>query len=179
MVLQFEYPKFKGAHYCSWSIDGYPRQENKLIIRTEQGHMILTGSAGVFVNNAGEVDITHQFDFDVGFNLAPDYAGAGFSSELNDLKDAILTGQRAPMDLSKALEIERLLFKAYDNSRETKFFKDVDSRFTDVGSVPGKLRLSRNGLTIDGTPNDVRRVLDLRNLSADDFYSYVSNATSI
>ena len=32
MVLQFEYPKFKGAHYCSWSIDGYPRQENKLII---------------------------------------------------------------------------------------------------------------------------------------------------
>ena len=51
--------------------------------------MILTGSAGVFVNNAGEVDITHQLDFDVGFNLAPDYAGAGFSSELNDLKEGV------------------------------------------------------------------------------------------
>src|SRR5439155_15480402 len=127
MVLNFVYPEFKGSHYCSWSIDGYPRQENKLIIWTEKGHMILTGSAGVFVNNAGEVDITHQLDFDVGFNLAPDYAGAGFSSELNDLKDAILTGQRGPMDLCKALEIERLLFKAYENSSETESFKDVDS----------------------------------------------------
>ena len=176
MLVKFEYPEFKGAHYCSWSIDGYPRQENKLIILTEQGHMILTGAAGVFVNNAGEVDITHQLDFEVGFNLAPDYAGAGFSSELNDLKDAILTGQRAPMDLSKALEIERLLFKAYENSRETKSFKDVGSSIAGLGSVPQKARLSRKGLIIDATPNNLQRVLDLRSLPAEDVYGYVSNA---
>ena len=70
MVLKLGYPEFTGKHYCSWSINGYPRQENKLIIRTEQGQLILTGSVGVFVNNAGEVEITHQLDFNVGFNLA-------------------------------------------------------------------------------------------------------------
>ena len=95
MVLNFVYPEFKGSHYCSWSIDGYPRQENRLIIWTEKGQLILTGSVGVFVSNSGEVDISHQLDFDVGFNLAPDYAGAGFTNELRDLKDAVLKGQRA------------------------------------------------------------------------------------
>jgi predicted dehydrogenase/nucleoside-diphosphate-sugar epimerase len=177
IVLNFGYSEFRGHHYCSWSINGYPRQENKLIIRTEQGQLILTASVGVFVSNEGEVDITHQLDFNVGFNLAPDYAGAGFSNELTDLKKSVLTGQRAPMDLSRALELEQLLFKAYDNSRETKSFKDFDDGFSSPSSSPG-LKLSTTGRVSGQRGGSVRRVLDLRDLSAEDIATSLGSPTS-
>ena len=34
--------------------------------------LTLTGSVGVFVATDGATSITHQLQFDVGFNLAPD-----------------------------------------------------------------------------------------------------------
>lgn len=178
IVLSLAYAGFSGQHYCSWSINGYPRQENKLIIHTERGRLILTASVGVFVSNDGDIDITHQLDFDVGFNLAPDYAGAGFSNELNDLKESVLTGRPAPMDLGKAIELERLLFKAYDNSRETKSFKAIDENYRGLSSEPGKLKVSREGLASGVTDKNVHRVLDLRDLSSEDIATTLGSPNS-
>lgn len=178
IVLDLSYPEFCGRHYCSWSINGYPRQENKLIIGTERGQLILTTSVGLFVANDGEIDITHQLDFDVGFNLAPDYAGAGFTNELNDLKESVLTDRPAPIDLSKAIRLERLLFKTYDNSQETKSFKDVEDSSWSLPSEPGELRVSREGLVIGGTDKKVQRVLDLRDLSSKDIATSLGNPNS-
>jgi len=176
MVVRFVYPTFEGRHYCTWSIDGCPRQENKLVIWTDQGHLILTGSVGVFVSNAGNVDVTHQLDFDVKFNLAPDYAGAGFSNELNDLKEAVLTGQPAPMNLSAAIKLERLLFKTYDSSRELKSFEGIsDGHFGEL-CAPGKERLMQEDPSIDGPSDDVERVLDLRDLSIEEVEAYFASA---
>jgi predicted dehydrogenase len=176
IVLNFAYPEFRGQHYCSWSINGYPRQENKLVIRTERGQLILTASVGVFVGNDGDIDITHQLDFDVGFNLAPDYAGAGFSNELNDLKESVLNGRPAPVDLSKAIELERLLFKTYENSRETTCFKDLDDGVGDLSSEQGKLKVSRESLIME-TGRNVRRILDLRDLSGEDIARHLGSRT--
>lgn len=178
MVLKLGYPEFTGKHYCSWSINGYPRQENKLIIRTEQGQLILTGSVGVFVNNAGEVEITHQLDFNVGFNLAPDYAGAGFTNELNDLRAAAITRQPAPMNLSETIRLEHLMFKAYDASRESKSFSDGDDNITDQTSATVGLRVARGYMREGKASNGVRRVLDLRDLPAEDVAAYLGSATS-
>ncbi|HKO96199.1 MAG TPA: Gfo/Idh/MocA family oxidoreductase [Pyrinomonadaceae bacterium] len=175
IVLNLGYSDFSGRHYCSWSINGYPRQENRLIIRTERGHLILTASVGVFASNDGDVDITHQLDFDVPFNLAPDYAGGGFTNELNDLKQSVLTGQRAPVDLNKAIEVEQLLFKAYDTSSDTKSFADSDSGWSGPSSS-SRLKLS----TTESNDGDdgVRRTLDLRELSPEDIGLSIGSAAS-
>lgn len=178
IVLNFAYPEFRGQHYCSWSINGYPRQENKLIIHTDRGQLILTTSVGVFVDHDGVVDITHQLDFNVGFNLAPDYAGAGFSNELNDLKESVLSKQPAPMNLGKAIELERLLFKSYDNSLETKTFTRIDDSSLGLSSETGKVRLSREGVTIGETGPNLRRALDLRDLSDHDIVTSLSSPAS-
>jgi predicted dehydrogenase/nucleoside-diphosphate-sugar epimerase len=162
IVLNLAYDGFKGTHYCSWSINGHARQENRLVISTDEGELILTGSVGVFVNKTGEVDLAHQLDFDVGFNLAPDYAGAGFTNELNILRDAALTGDRSSANLKDALQLERLIFTSYEKSVATKSFKDGGSG---LSSIPSEtLKFVDLGLSKTDTP--VRRILDLRDSSA-------------
>jgi predicted dehydrogenase/nucleoside-diphosphate-sugar epimerase len=158
-IVTFRYPEFAGTHYCSWSVDGYPRQENLLRVRTDRGELILTAGVGVFVSVSGVVDVTHQLDFDVPFNIAPDYAGAGFAAELAELRDAARTGEPAPMDLAHALRVERLLFDVYANAREVRTFAKAS---------PVARRASTPITRAAGTPSPrpVRRVLDLRDVSA-------------
>lgn len=168
IVLNLAYDGFKGTHYCSWSINGHARQENRLVISTDEGELILTGSVGVFVNKAGEVDIAHQLDFDVGFNLAPDYAGAGFTNELNILRDAVLTGNQSSANLKDALQLERLIFTSYEKSVATKSFKADGNRLSSSPSETLKL----SGHSFVGTDKPVRRILDLRDSSAAEIAGY-------
>jgi hypothetical protein len=95
-----------------------------LTIWTDQGRLILTGSVGIFIRNEGQAEVTHQLDFNVGFNIAPDYCGAGFTTELNDLKETACSGQPAPMNLEEVVRLERLIFKAYEVSHEVETFTD-------------------------------------------------------
>ena len=178
MVVSLNYQGFQGVHYCTWSIEGVPRQENKLVIWTEQGHLILTGSVGVFVSNEGEVDIKHQLDFDVGFNLAPDYAGAGFSNELNDLKEAALNGKPAPVSLAKTITLEHLLFRAYDASREVKSFKAISNEYQSGIVSTQQERLLSKEAAKEETSKDVRQVLDLRELSSEEAGAYLGSIRS-
>jgi NADH dehydrogenase len=171
IVVRLRYPEFSGTHYCSWSINGHPRQDNTLTIWTEQGRLILTGSVGVFIRNAGKVDITHQLDFDVGFNIAPDYAGAGFTTELIDLKEAARTGRVAPMSVTEAVGIERLLFKIYEASREVTAFTEADA-----APQPAAQRVPEPAaITIQQARPipAVKRVLDLRDLSTPRVHEYL------
>src|SRR5262249_19325502 len=106
-------PGLVGRHYCTWAIEGYSRQENRLEIVTDRGRLILTAGLGVFLPDDGEVDLRHQLDSDVGFNLAPDYAGAGFTSQLTDLLETVRAGGSAPVGLPQALQIEQPIVKVY------------------------------------------------------------------
>ncbi len=162
IVLNLTYDGFKGTHYCSWSINGHARQENRLVIFTDAGELILTGSVGVFVSKNGEVDIDHQVDFDVGFNLAPDYAGAGFTNELKVLRDAALTENHSSTNLEDALQLERLIFTSYKNSVETKSFKPDGDSFS---SAPSE-SLKFGGSGVPGNVKQAGRILDLRDSSA-------------
>jgi predicted dehydrogenase/nucleoside-diphosphate-sugar epimerase len=161
MVITFVYPGFSGRHYCSWSIEGYPRQENRLTVRTDRGWLILTGAMGVFVRKDGEIDVTHQLDFDVGFNIAPDYAGGGFSTELAELRDAVRSGCPAPVGVTEAIRVEHLLFDVYDAAEAvTAFGEDRCGGAGLPGGTPGPAGSAR------GAAPAVRRVLDLRDLPA-------------
>jgi hypothetical protein len=142
-----------------------------LTIWTDQGRLILTSSVGIFVGNEGDVDVTHQLDFDVGFNMAPDYAGAGFTTEMTDLSKAARTRQPAPMNLMEAIQLERLLFKIYEVSHEVHPF--TQGQCADARFLSQSLRLSGAVSRPEDTPPSVRRVLDVRDLAATQVHAYL------
>jgi nucleoside-diphosphate-sugar epimerase/predicted dehydrogenase len=122
-VVRFEYDGFSGAHWSSWSIEGFQRQENRLVVWTDRGRLTLTLSTGLFERTDGGIELTHQLDDEVGFNLAPDYAGAGISAELRDLgASRPPAADGPPMTLSRALKIERLLYSIYTAAEEVGRF---------------------------------------------------------
>ena len=162
IVVTYDYPDFQGTHWCSWSIEGFPRQENTLVVWTELGTLLLTGSVGVFVREGGPMNLRHQLDFDVGFNIAPDYAGAGFSTELADFATACRTRLPPPMDLREAVEIERLLFDVYDASRDVRTFSHGAGSPAPAGGRRVIPPVRRDQAPRPPAP---RRVLDLRDVS--------------
>jgi predicted dehydrogenase/uncharacterized protein YbjT (DUF2867 family) len=176
IVVTLQYPDFQGVHYCSWSMQGFPRQENTLIVWTTHGQLILTGSVGMFICRNGEVDLQHQLDFDVGFNLAPDYAGAGFSTEIEDLKRTVQTGQTAPMDVAKAIQVEELLFRIYAHVRPVERFECTPWRPGTPGTRVPVQNLGRRTRADAPAAHAVQRVLDLRDLSAAVVRRYLSDA---
>lgn len=164
VVTRFQYPGFSGVHCCSWSMKGFPRQENRLVILTENGQLILTGSVGVFVGRDGTVDLQHQLDFDVGFNLAPDYAGAGFSTELSDLKQTVQTGRAAPMNITVATQLEELLFGIYADVQTVDRFQIGKELLESPGEPLAHKTLNLRTKT-EPVGQPLKRVLDLRELS--------------
>ncbi len=164
MIVSFRYPGFRGVHYCSWSIPGFPRQRNTLNVYTDRGLLMLVDGTAVFVGNDGAVELSHSLDVDVGFNVAPDYVGAGFTAELNDLVMAVRTGRPGPMVANEAIALERVLFGIYRAAREVRTFSIVGQE-----AKP----LPTTGLALSPTqsrrkPEDgaVGRILDLRDLDA-------------
>jgi predicted dehydrogenase len=171
-AIIFDYGAFRGEQYCSWSIRGYQRQENLLVVWTDRGRLILTGSMGVFIDAGGTMDVVHQLQFDVGFNIAPDYVGAGFTTELGDLRDAARLAQRSPMNLAEASRLERLMFRVYEAGRDVSAFS-VKPSSGDASPLAAVLRSAAGGRDARG---GVKRVLDLRDLSPITAHSYVSAA---
>lgn len=172
MVLRFDYGDFSGTHCASWSIHGFQRQENRLIVATERGTLILTASSGVFLPLDGPADICHQLDFEVGFNLAPDYAGAGFTREVNDLANSVRTSQDAPMNLGEAAQVEELLFEACDKAESTESFQ----KYASAVETFGKVTVSRDEAALSAEAKPIRRVLDLRELSRPTVDRYLAGA---
>lgn len=122
MLIRYDYDGFSGWQCASWSIPGYQRQENRLVITTEAGELILSASAALFQPPDGPPEICHQLDFDPGFNLAPDYAGAGFTQELADLRDAVRRGTPPPVGVPEAVAIEELMFRVYASAQTVSRF---------------------------------------------------------
>lgn len=75
---------------ATWSIDGFARPEHALTLATDRGVLRLTGALGIFEPSSGDPVIAHQIDFPAGFDLAPDFAGAGFFREIELLRDLAL-----------------------------------------------------------------------------------------
>jgi predicted dehydrogenase/nucleoside-diphosphate-sugar epimerase len=154
LVARLEYPNFGGAHCSSWSIPGYQRQENRLVVWTDKGTLLLGTSSAVFLRPDAPPEIVHQLDFDVGFNLAPDYAGAGFTTEVADLATAVRQGRPPPMSVQEAISLEECLFDVYRVARKTPRFQ---------GGAP--LGEAIPPLPPAPPSNGRRRILDLRELA--------------
>lgn len=158
LAIRFRYPDFEGVHCSSWSIRGFQRQENRLVVWTEQGLLMLSASTALFIRNDGQTDVVHQLDFDVGFNLAPDYAGAGFSTEVSDLATAARTRRQPPMNVHEAIRVEELLFKAYETAKDIQKFS--------VGPPPADTAPRAVSVREPVVPaTKLKRILDVRELS--------------
>jgi predicted dehydrogenase len=160
VVVDLDYGGFRGRHYVSWSIGGFPRQENQLRVRTDKGELLISGGLSTFVEENGGVAVLHSLDTDVGFNLAPDYVGAGFSAELRELRDAARSKSSASMGVDKAAAIERVLFRAYASAKDVLNFEKKESPdwVTAVPRFVGAASASRE---------EVDRVIDLRDVDKD------------
>ena len=127
MVVTCAYPNYHGVHYASWSVSGFPRPENRLIIATDQGRLILTGSVGAFVHSNGCVEIVHHLDFDSPRDVLSDIGGGGFCAQMDALRRGVTDRIPPAMDHRVAQAIERLIHAAYRSALYTeKFSVDID-----------------------------------------------------
>jgi predicted dehydrogenase/nucleoside-diphosphate-sugar epimerase len=159
IVADLDYGTFRGRHHCSWSMGGFPRQENVLRVRTDRGELSISGGLATFLADDGDLEVLHGLDVDVGFNLAPDYVGAGFSTELGALRDAARGGAPGPMNVGRAAAIERVLFGIYDVAEDVPAFEERASAWSGVTAEP---RLAASEVA---EPAAVRRILDLRGVA--------------
>jgi len=158
LAAEYEYKGFRGSHYCSWSIKGFNRLESTLVVRTSSGILWLTPAMGVFLRVDGEADIVHQVDFPASFNMAPDYAGAGFTAEFTEFARAARTGEKPPMSMEAAVSIERVLHDAYRNGKSV-------GKFLPVPALP-EGKIPANPVLRGGSGYPVKKLLDLRDWGA-------------
>lgn len=125
-VVRYEYGGFEGIHYSSWVIRGFPRQENRLTVETDRGRLTVTSTVALFEQIGSGWEVEHQVDAKVGFNLAPDYVGAGVAVELNDLSGG--ASDPGAMTFDRARPVESLLFQLYRSARATDRFTVPASR---------------------------------------------------
>jgi NADH dehydrogenase len=160
LFAQLDYQGFSGKHYCTWSLKGFNRLESTLVIRTTQGRVWMTPGLCIFVREDGECEVVHQLDFPGQFNMAPDYAGAGFSAEFADLEKAARTGARPPMDILEAVKLEHVLQNIYSSGATVKKLLGYPDK--EEFKAPSYLRLA--GSPESGKP---RKILDLRESSCE------------
>jgi len=110
--LELKHAGLSGQCLASWSITGFARQENTLVVTTDRGTLTIANDAACF-EEAGRVEVLHQLDYDLSFNLFPDYAGGGISAEQADVQATLRRGVPPPMGIGEALEVERVLARAY------------------------------------------------------------------
>jgi len=160
LFAQLDYKGFSGKHYCTWSLKGYNRLESTLVIRTSLGRVWMTPGLCIFVKEDGECEVIHQLDFPGGFNMAPDYAGAGFAAEFSDLEKAARTGANPPMNIGEAVSLEHVLHNIYASGSKVKKFLGYPDK--DEVKAPSYLRLA-GGITA----GKIRKILDLRDATAE------------
>lgn len=155
LFAQMEYAGFSGRHYCTWSLKGFNRLESTLVIRTSLGKVWMTPGLCIFVRDNGECEVIHQLDFPNGFNMAPDYAGAGFAAEFSDLEKAARTGAKPPMDIIEAVKLEHVLHNIYSSGARVGKLLGYPEK--DEAKAPSFLRMSG-----DAASGKTAKILDLR-----------------
>ena len=115
---RFDHGAFRGRIFASWSVPGYARPVNRLEVTCERGRVIVENGFAEVVETGANAEETvtrwTQGDFDVGFNAAADYTGAGFSAEHRNFL-AAMRGEAADgaFGVAEAVDLERLMGRIY------------------------------------------------------------------
>lgn len=126
---------FEGRLLACWSIPGYARPHNSIVIEGETGRLVVEQyHTALLRDGATELLVTQQ-DYDTGYNFAPDYTGGGFSMEhanfaraLRDRAEGrapappgdgtgparVATPSATPVDFTEAARAEDWIFRLYE-----------------------------------------------------------------
>jgi NADH dehydrogenase len=110
----------------SWSMPGYPTPENQIVVEGDRGTLLIRNGGLKWSANGVAPLFWSQRAWDLGFNVGPDYTGAGFAAEHRSFIQALrlyrgdeLAGSEegsdglGPVTLQEALEFEEFLQNAY------------------------------------------------------------------
>jgi predicted dehydrogenase/nucleoside-diphosphate-sugar epimerase len=131
---------FSGRLFASWSIPGYPRPDNRIVIQTSEGRLILDNYCLAFARNGKTEQIWTQRSFDIGYNAAPDYTGGGFSVEHANFAAAIRairttdahTAAGTPVEIEEAARFEQFTFDLYSAAAKGLTGKPPDDSMADI-----------------------------------------------
>ena len=169
IVIHFTYQGFTGSYVSSWAIDGFAQAENRLVIFTDQGRLVFTNTIVAFWDHNGNCSwFAHQLDYAIGFNFAPDYIGAGVTSELLQLQALARDRQDPRMPLRRAVKLERLLFSIYEKSQKTECFRPFQKKIH-VDTKRGKRKIEEFKPFVRSAihGNAIKYILDIREISSD------------
>lgn len=119
-LLQFK--DFSVNYFTSWSAPNYPKPDNRIIFYGEKGRIEFSNSFSALFIDENPVEVLTQGDYDVGFNIAPDYTGGGFANEHRNFLHSLGAGDEAksplpkPVLLAEALRLEEWIHRFYDNT---------------------------------------------------------------
>lgn len=131
----------------SWSVDGYARPMNLVELTCEHGMIRVDNTATTITQHGRIVEYKTQLDFDIGFNISPDYTGGAFTLEHDSFARAV-RGRRdktagmsrprlmPPVELAEALRLESWIFDLYDN---LTFAKPTASKLANTSFDPTAL----------------------------------------
>jgi len=126
-VCRMDYPGFPVRFAGSWSAPGYARPLNRIEVHGEAASLVLD-NFGVSVQENGQtLEFYSQRSFDVGYNPAPDYTGAGFAAEHENFLSAIAAAKTGrpeehrlklppPVEMREALGFEKWIHYFYEDT---------------------------------------------------------------
>ena len=161
-VATLNYNGFDVAFFTGWSLKGFPRPVNKIIVHGSDGDLVID-NFGTWLQQSGNTqDIWTQRSFDVGYNASPDYTGAGFSLEHRNFVSAVRTyhklhdpqvparpGREAissPVGIDEAVRLERWIHQFYQNvSLDASLPENLEKAIAVTGDDSGLLTRLREG----------------------------------
>jgi predicted dehydrogenase len=130
-VAALNYESFDAVFLTGWSLKGFPRPVNRIVIQGSEKELVIENFGTWLRQSESTTDIWTQRSFDLGYNAAPDYTGAGFSSEHKNFMSAVRThhkldeprlparpGREAaslPVGIDEAVRLERWIHQFYQN----------------------------------------------------------------
>lgn len=141
VCARLRYADLTGELLSSWSAPGYPRPRNLVEVKCERGTVIIENFGTRIVSGGRTQQFWSQREFDVGYNVSPDYTGSGFSAEHRNfvrlVRGQISTDENwseKSVGVEEASALEKWMFHFYDkvplelpaNDRLTTIYADRD-----------------------------------------------------
>ncbi len=115
-----------------WSVPGYARPYNLVELECEHGTLRVENSCITVVESDGHISLKTQLDYDLPFNMSPDYTGGGFTEEHEAFTSSIKSigeGRSAgaykmefmpPVEMPEALRLENWIRSLYETLPQEK-----------------------------------------------------------
>jgi len=120
----------------SWSVPDYARPYNLVELECEHGTIRVENSAVYIIQDGVTTEMKTQLDYDLEFNMAPDYTGGGFTMEHEAFVGEVKSRQSLepqerykprfmpPVEMAEALRLENWIFELYETLKSEKPTQD-------------------------------------------------------